>query len=231
MPIFRLADEVVFPSPDYADPSGLLAVGGDLSSERLLEAYRRGIFPWFSDDQPILWWSPDPRSVLDLDEFVLSRSLRKTLKKDIFTVTFDRAFEDVTRACATVARKSQSGTWITDEMQEAYLRMHALGYAHSVETWFEGELAGGLYGVSLGKAFFGESMFHFKTDASKVALATLVQQLKEWKFHFIDAQMTTEHLASLGAKEVSRRLFLKRLKDALRHPTQRGRWRSEETRP
>ena len=231
MPIFRLTDELVFPSPNYADPSGLLAVGGDLSSERLLEAYRRGIFPWFSDDQPILWWSPDPRSVLDLDEFVLSRSLRKTLKKAIFTVTFDRAFEDVTRGCATVARKSQDGTWITDEMREAYLRLHALGYAHSVETWFAGELAGGLYGVSLGKAFFGESMFHFKTDASKVALVALVQQLKEWKFHFIDAQMTTAHLASLGAKEVSRRLFLKRLKDALRHPTQRGHWRSGETSP
>jgi leucyl/phenylalanyl-tRNA--protein transferase len=224
MPIFRLVDEIIFPAPSYADPSGLLAVGGDLSSERILAAYRLGIFPWFSDDQPILWWSPDPRSVLDLDAFRLSRSLRKTLKKGAFKVTFDGAFEAVIESCSTVARKSQSGTWITAEMQDAYIHLHELGYAHSVETWCAEQLVGGLYGVSLGKAFFGESMFHLKTDASKVALATLVQQLKAWEFHFIDAQMTTEHLTSLGAREIPRREFLKRLKTALRHPTKRGRW-------
>jgi leucyl/phenylalanyl-tRNA---protein transferase len=228
MPIFRLVDEIIFPSPNYADPSGLLAIGGDLSSERILAAYRSGIFPWFSGDQPILWWSPDPRAVLDLDAFKLSRSLRKTLKKETFKITFDRAFEAVIEACSTVARKSESGTWITAEMQDAYINLHELGYAHSVETWFGEQLAGGLYGVSLGKAFFGESMFHFKTDASKIALAGLVEHLKSWEFHFIDAQMTTEHLISLGATEIPRRLFLKRLKDALRQPTRRGRWCSAE---
>jgi leucyl/phenylalanyl-tRNA--protein transferase len=225
MPIFRLIEDPVFPPPDYADPSGLLAVGGDLSSERLLEAYRLGIFPWYSEDQPILWWSPDPRLVLDLKDFKISRSLHKTLKKEIFQVTFDRAFEEVIQACATAPRQEQKGTWITAEMQQAYIHLHGLGYAHSVEGWVEGKLAGGLYGVSLGKAFFGESMFHWKTDASKVALAALVEKLKRWEFHFIDAQMTTEHLLRLGAKELPRRIFLKRLQSALRHPTKRGRWR------
>jgi leucyl/phenylalanyl-tRNA--protein transferase len=225
MPIFRLVDEPIFPPPDYADPSGLLAVGGDLSKERLLEAYRLGIFPWYSDDQPILWWSPDPRLVLDLKDFKISRSLSKTLKKEVFQVTFDHAFEEVIQACAVVPRAAQNGTWITEEMQEAYINLHGLGYAHSVESWFGGKLAGGLYGVSLGKAFFGESMFHLKTDASKVALATLVEKLKSWDFHFIDSQMTTEHMVRLGAKELPRRIFLKRLQSALRHPTRRGRWR------
>jgi leucyl/phenylalanyl-tRNA--protein transferase len=225
MPIFRLVDDLVFPPPDYADPSGLLAVGGDLSSERLLEAYRAGIFPWYSDDQPILWWSPDPRFVLELDEFKLSRSLGKTLRRKVFQVTFDRVFDEVIAACASVPREGQSGTWITPEMQEAYVNLHGLGYAHSVETWFKGELVGGLYGVSLGKAFFGESMFHRKADASKVALAILVQKLKSWDFQFIDSQMTTDHMARLGAREVPRRIFLKRLKSALRHPTKRGKWR------
>lgn len=228
MPIFRLVEDLVFPPPDYADPSGLLAVGGDLSSERLLEAYRVGIFPWYSEDQPILWWSPDPRLILELHDFKLSRSLRKAIKKGIFQVTFDRAFEEVIQACATVARKGQSGTWITEDMQEAYIHLHGLGYAHSVETWFKETLVGGLYGVSLGKAFFGESMFHDKTDASKVALATLVEHLKRWNFQFIDAQMATEHLISLGAKEMPRRIFLKRLQAALRHPTKRGKWRANE---
>jgi leucyl/phenylalanyl-tRNA--protein transferase len=228
MPIFRLVDDVVFPPPDYADPSGLLAVGGDLSSERLLEAYRAGIFPWYSDDQPILWWSPDPRFMLELDEFKLSRSLRKTLRRKIFHVTFDRVFDEVIEACASVPREGQSGTWITPEMQQAYITLHGLGYAHSVETWFKGELVGGLYGVSLGKAFFGESMFHRKADASKVALATLVEKLKSWNFQFIDSQMTTDHMSRLGAREVPRRIFLKRLKSALGHPTKRGKWRAGE---
>jgi leucyl/phenylalanyl-tRNA--protein transferase len=228
MPIYRLVEEFVFPPPEYADPSGLLAVGGDLSSERLLEAYRVGIFPWYSEEQPILWWSPDPRFILNLDEFRISQSLRKTLKRKIFQISFDRAFEEVIQACASVARRGQKGTWITEEMQDAYVRLHGLGYAHSVETWFGGQLVGGLYGVSLGRAFFGESMFHSRADASKVALAALVQQLKEWEFHFIDAQMTTEHLARLGAREAPRRVFLKRLKIALRFPTKRGKWRIKD---
>jgi len=227
MPIYRLVDEPIFPPPEYADPSGLLAVGGDLSNERLLEAYRLGIFPWYSEDQPILWWSPDPRLVLDLNDFKISRSLRKTLKKEVFQITFDHAFEEVIRACASVPREAQNGTWITDDMEKAYIKLHGLGYAHSVESWFGGKLAGGLYGVSLGKCFFGESMFHLKTDASKVALATLVETLKSWDFHFIDSQMTTEHMLSLGAKELPRRIFLKRLQLALRYPTRRWRWRAD----
>jgi leucyl/phenylalanyl-tRNA---protein transferase len=227
MPIFRLVEEPIFPPPDYADPSGLLAVGGDLSNERLLEAYRLGIFPWYSDDQPILWWSPDPRLVLDLNDFKISRSLRKTLKREVFQVTLDHAFEEVIRACAVVPRVAQNGTWITNEMLKAYVNLHGLGYAHSVESWFGGKLAGGLYGVSLGKCFFGESMFHLKTDASKVALAILVEKLRSWDFHFIDSQMTTEHMLRLGAKELPRRIFLKRLQSALRYPTKRGRWRTD----
>jgi leucyl/phenylalanyl-tRNA---protein transferase len=228
MPIFRLLDEPIFPPPDYADPSGLLAVGGDLSSERLLEAYRLGIFPWYSDDQPILWWSPDPRFVLHLEEFHVSRSLRRKLNQGTFQVTADRAFDEVIAGCAAVPRPGQNGTWITAEMREAYNELHGLGYAHSVETWFEGKLVGGIYGVSLGKAFFGESMFHRKTNASKVALTALVEKLKSWDFHFLDAQMTTEHMMSLGAREISRRLFLKQLGSALEHPTRRGKWRIKD---
>jgi leucyl/phenylalanyl-tRNA--protein transferase len=224
MPIYRLIDDVIFPAPEEADPSGLLAVGGDLSSERLLEAYRLGIFPWFSGDEPILWWSPDPRLVLELNDFKVSRSLRKTLKKNVFRVTFDRAFSEVMRACASVPRDGQRGTWITKDMQKAYLELHKLGYAHSVETWVSDELVGGLYGVSLGRAFFGESMFHRRDDASKVALAALVERLKSWHFDFIDAQMTTAHLLSLGAKELPRRIFLRRLRAALRGSSKTGKW-------
>src|SRR5919109_973059 len=182
MPIFRLVEDPIFPPPDYADPSGLLAVGGDLSSERLLEAYRQGIFPWYSDDQPLLWWSPDPRLILELSQFRVSRSLRRTLRKRTFEVTFDRAFDEVIKACASTPRTGQRGTWITEEMQEAYIRLYGLGFAHSAESWFEGELVGGIYGVSLGRCFFGESMFHLMSDASKVALAMVVERLKDWDF-------------------------------------------------
>ena len=224
MPIYRLIEEVIFPPPEEAHSSGLLAVGGDLSSGRLLEAYRRGIFPWYSENEPILWWSPDPRLVFDLAQFKVTRSLRKTLKKQTFRVTFDQAFNRVIEACARVPRAGQPGTWINDEMRAAYERLHKLGYGHSVETWFDGELAGGLYGVSLGKAFFGESMFHQRTDASKVALAALVERLKSWDFHFIDAQMTTQHLLRLGAEEMPRRVFLKRLGEALKSPSKKGKW-------
>ncbi len=227
MPIYRLTDEIVFPPPDHAEPDGLLAVGGDLRAERLLLAYRLGIFPWYSDGQPVLWWSPDPRIILEPGEFHISRRLGQTLKKGIFKVTFDRAFAEVIRACAASPRKGQHGTWITTEMMEAYIRLHQMGFAHSAESWLDGELVGGIYGISLGRCFFGESMFFSQTNASKVALATLVQQLITWDFHMIDAQVTSEHLIRLGAKEIPRHIFLKRLQAALRHPTQKGSWDNE----
>jgi leucyl/phenylalanyl-tRNA--protein transferase len=224
MPIYRLSKELVFPPPDHAEPDGLLAVGGDLGSERLLLAYRLGIFPWYSEGQPILWWSPDPRLVLDLDEFHVSRRLRQTLRKGSLTVTLDQAFPEVIHNCATVKRTGQGGTWITRDMEKAYVRLYQQGFAHSAESWFEGRLMGGVYGVSLGRAFFAESMFFLKTDASKVALATLVDHLKNWGFHMIDAQVTTRHLLSLGAKEIRRSVFLKRLAKALDFPTIKGKW-------
>lgn len=227
MPVYQLIDNVIFPPPDHAEPTGLLAVGGDLSTERLLLAYRMGIFPWYSEGQPILWWSTDPRLILEPEEFHVSRSLRRTLNRKIFQVTFDRAFEEVIRACATVPRPGQNGTWIMEEMIAAYVRLHRVGLAHSAESWFEGKLVGGIYGVSLGGCFFGESMFFHKTDASKVALAGLVERLKVWRFDMIDAQMTTSHMISLGAKEIPRKVFLKRLQAALRHPTRQGSWSSE----
>jgi leucyl/phenylalanyl-tRNA--protein transferase len=224
MPVYRLTRRIAFPPPDHATPDGLLAVGGDLSSERLLLAYQLGIFPWYEEGQPILWWSPDPRLVLDLEDLRITTRLRRTLRKGTFKVTFDTAFAEVIRACAEVPRKGQDGTWITQEMEQAYIGLHQEGYAHSAESWLNGELVGGVYGVSLGRSFFGESMFFRKTDASKVAFATLAQQLKCWGFHMIDAQVTTRHLLTLGAKEIPRRLFLKRLQMSLRFPTLRGKW-------
>lgn len=224
MPIFRLSDELVFPFPDLAEENGLLAVGGDLSKSRLLLAYSMGIFPWYSDDSPILWWSPNPRLVLLPEELKISRSLRQTMKKDIFKVTVDKDFDAVIRNCAVVDRVSDGGTWITDEMIEAYLRLHSAGYAHSIESWFEGKLAGGLYGVALGSAFFGESMFTRKSNASKVAFVTLVQQLLQWEFTIIDCQVTTEHLLSFGAKEILRSEFLGILVSALKEPTKKEKW-------
>lgn len=224
MPVYRLIDQIVFPPPEEAEPDGLLAVGGDLSSERLLLAYQLGIFPWYSERQPILWWSPDPRLVLEPEEFHVSRRLRQILNRGVFKVTFDQAFESVIRACASAPRPGQDGTWITPEMQEAYIRLHKEGFAHSVESWIDGELAGGIYGVSLGRCFFGESMFSQKSNGSKVALARLVERLKAWKFSMLDAQMPTRHMISLGAKEIPRAAFLKRLKEALRSATIRGKW-------
>lgn len=224
MPVYRLIDKIIFPPPDNAEPDGLLAVGGDLSSERLLVAYKLGIFPWYSADQPILWWSPDPRLILEPGQFHFSRRLRQILKRGTFQVTFDKAFIQVIGACASVPRKGQKGTWITPEMAEAYIRLHELGFGHSAESWLDGKLVGGIYGVSLGRCFFGESMFSYKSNASKVALAVLVERLKAWGFHMIDAQVTTRHLIRLGAKEVPRRLFLKRLEKALGFPTRRGKW-------
>ncbi len=194
-----------------AEPNGLLAAGGDLSAERLIDAYRNGIFPWYSADQPLLWWSPDPRMVLIPAELKISRSLGKRVRKGDFEIRVDSAFEAVMRACAA-PRDRHGGTWITDDMIAAYSALHRRGLAHSVETWINGELAGGLYGVALGRMFYGESMFTRATDASKLALAHLARQLARWQFGMIDCQMSTPHLASLGAREMPRADFVRRLK-------------------
>jgi leucyl/phenylalanyl-tRNA--protein transferase len=225
MPVYRLGPQLVFPPPEAAEPSGLLAVGGDLRPERLLLAYSMGIFPWYAEEQPILWHSPDPRHVLLPSDLAVSRTLRRVLKRAAFEVTLDTAFEDVIRACADCPRKNDSGTWITKDMIEAYCRLFELGFAHSAEAWQDGELAGGLYGVSLGGCFFGESMFTRRTDASKVAFVTLVRQLAAWNFDFIDCQVYTDHLASLGATQWPRCRFLEALDASLARPTRRGRWR------
>lgn len=228
MPIFRLTEELVFPPPRMATRSGLLAVGGDLRPERLLLAYRMGIFPWYSAEEPILWWSPNPRLVLFPEEFHCPRRLERTVRSKTFTVTMDTAFDDVIARCATIPRPDQDGTWITQEMQKAYSRLHTLGYAHSVETWKEGRLVGGLYGVSLGRAFFGESMFSDAPNASKVALVRLVECARKWSFTLIDCQVTTEHLQALGAREIARDEFLELLETSLEYPTRKGKWTLED---
>ncbi len=224
MPVYRLTKEFGFPPPEEAEPSGLLAVGGDLAPDRLLLAYSLGIFPWYEDGLPILWHSPDPRMVLIPGELRVSRSLRKTLRDRRFSIRLDGAFEAVIRACAHIPRSGQDGTWITDEMIAAYLRLFELGYAHCAEAWSGGELVGGLYGVSLGGCFFGESMFASFTDASKVAFATLAAQLARWDFDLIDCQIHTEHLARFGASEWPRSRFLAALRESLAKQTRRGRW-------
>ncbi len=215
MPVYRLTEELIFPHPSHADSGGLLAVGGDLSPERLILAYATGIFPWFSEENPILWWSPDPRLVLFPDELKISHSLKRVLKKGAFSVTVDRAFSRVIRACAEVRTGVGEETWITAEMVDAYVRLFELGYAHSIESWQDGELAGGLYGVALGRAFFGESMFMRRTDASKVAFVHLVGLVRQLGYDFIDCQTTTAHLKRFGAREIGRREFLARLDRAL----------------
>ena len=209
MTISWLADRDPFPPVDTAlrDPNGLLAAGGDLSPGRLLDAYARGIFPWFGDADPVLWWSPDPRMVLWLRDLHVSRSLRRAIRSARYTVTLDAAFPQVMAVCAE-PRDAEGGTWITAGMMDAYNRLAALGHAHSVEVWSGGELAGGLYGVALGRMFYGESMFSEHRDASKVALVYLVRQLERWGFELIDCQMSTAHLASLGAREIPRTEFL-----------------------
>jgi leucyl/phenylalanyl-tRNA--protein transferase len=245
-----LQNAISFPPVAQAlrSPNGLLAAGGDLSVARLLEAYRHGIFPWFSKGEPILWWSPDPRMVLFPDEFKVSHSLRKTLRNDRFEIRADSAFEQVMRACAApraganrgcdTARDSdgggssrsaalpapegsatpcQGGTWIQEEMVVAYCDLHRKGYAHSVETWMDGELVGGLYGIAIGRMFYGESMFSRRTDASKIALAHLAAQLERWEFGMIDCQMNTPHLSSLGAREIPRKEFITRLQELINY--------------
>jgi len=207
-----------------AEPNGLLAAGGDLAPARILAAYRNGIFPWFSAGDPILWWSPDPRMVLYPGELKISRSLAKTLRHTDYTVRLDTAFEQVIAACAITPRGGQSGTWIVPEMQAAYCRLHAAGYAHSVETWRAGKLIGGLYGIAIGGAFFGESMFSRATDASKIALAHLCKHLISRGFGIIDCQMETSHLASLGARPIARNKFIARVAELVDGGDPPGRW-------
>ena len=202
MPLFRLSRELTFPPPSLAMPDGLLAVGGDLSIERLLVAYQSGIFPWYSEGDPVLWWSPDPRMLLFPDEFHFAKRLERTIKQDVFDVRMDTAFDQVIGACAAMRAPKRDSTWITGDMKKAYCALHREGYAHSVETWQDDELVGGLYGVSLGACFFGESMFSSISNASKVATAALVRQVSRWQFPFIDCQLHNLHLASLGAREV-----------------------------
>ena len=222
-----LGDALVFPPVERAlrEPNGLLAAGGDLSPARLLDGYRNGIFPWYADGEPILWWSPDPRMVLEPAGFAISRSLRKTLRNRRYEIRFDSAFDEVMRACAA-PRAGQPGTWITDAMRAAYGELHRLGYAHSVETWMDDALAGGLYGVALGGVFFGESMFTRRTDASKIALAALVSKLLADGYGLIDCQMHTAHLESLGARPVARREFIRQLGELIHLQRPMGSWAS-----
>ena len=218
------ADDTTFPDPEsaLAEPQGLLAAGGDLSPRRLLSAYGNGIFPWYEEGQPILWWCPDPRAVLLPEEIRVSRSLRKCIRRDVFTVSLDEAFDAVTAACAE-PRPSQGGTWITAAMRDAYAELHRLGYAHSVETWQDGELVGGLYGVAIGSVFFGESMFSRVTDASKVALVHLAEKLQSWGYELIDCQIESAHLASLGSRLLPRPRFVAMVRDLCRQePTSPG---------
>jgi leucyl/phenylalanyl-tRNA---protein transferase len=224
MPVFQLSDKLIFPHPALAEPNGLLAIGGDLSVQRLLMAYSNGIFPWYSDGSPIMWWALNPRMVLFPDKFKLSKSLKQTLIKGHFTFTFDNAFVQVIQLCATSNRKAQDGTWITEEMKNAYIDLHNEGFAHSVETWNGDKLAGGLYGLSMGGAFFGESMFFEQRDASKAALYFLTETLKKWDFDIIDVQQETSHLRTLGAETVSLEVYLDILKKSLKRPTIKGKW-------
>jgi leucyl/phenylalanyl-tRNA--protein transferase len=211
MPVYQIPDELLFPDPELAEEDGLLGVGGDLSPERLLLAYANGIFPWFSKGEPIMWWSPDPRCVLRPEKLKISTSLRQALKKGNYEVRFDTCFEEVIRQCSAAKRKGQRGTWITKEMVEAYIRLHELGFAHSTEVFMDGKLVGGLYGLSIGGTYSGESMFHLRPEASKIALYHLVERLKERGFPLIDCQVTNQHLLSLGAEEMPRKEFLKQL--------------------
>ncbi|MEL6133379.1 MAG: leucyl/phenylalanyl-tRNA--protein transferase [Bacteroidota bacterium] len=224
MPVYSLPEDPVFPSPQLAEPDGLLAIGGDLSVKRLVRGYAMGIFPWYNEDEPILWWSPDPRFVLYPDQLKVSKSMKQVLRKDTFQITYDQDFSQVIRNCRQIPRPGQDGTWITPEMLAAYEALHKEGLAHSVEVWQDKKLVGGLYGVSLGKCFFGESMFSKASNASKAGFITLVQDLIKKDFQLIDCQIYTAHLASLGAVSISRLTFLEHLNAFLVHETIHGNW-------
>lgn len=217
-------DYFEFPSVEEATSEGIVAVGGNLSPGMVLSAYRQGIFPWFSENDPILWWSPDPRFVLLPEELHISKSMKRIINKNIFTVTFDRAFSEVLLRCSKIERKGQDGTWITEDMLIAYNTLHEIGYAHSVETWQDDQLVGGLYGISLGKCFFGESMFSTVSNASKRALIHLRNFLAEKDFLFIDCQVYTPHLSSMGARDIPRSLFYSMLEEGLSYSDSPGTW-------
>jgi leucyl/phenylalanyl-tRNA--protein transferase len=218
MSVFQLSYDLGFPPPYLSEPNGLLCVGGDLSSKRLLLAYANGIFPWYSDDEPILWWSPDPRLVIYPGKIKISKSLKKKLKKNYFKITMDTAFKDVIHACADSRTQKNEETWLLEEMINAYIELYDQGFAHSVECWKGKELAGGLYGISLGRCFFGESMFSYISDASKVALVSLSDYLFNLDFDLIDCQVTSKHLISMGGLEIPRKEFLSILKLSLQKP-------------
>jgi leucyl/phenylalanyl-tRNA--protein transferase len=223
-PYFEENEEFLFPALDEASPEGIIAMGGNLSPGMLLSAYRQGIFPWYSDGEPILWWSPDPRFVLLLGDLHIPQSLKKTIKRGVYTVRSDTAFRQVIGQCGSAERPGQDGTWITAEMIQGYMRLHELGYAHSIEAWKDGELSGGLYGISLGKAFFGESMFSLSPDSSKVCLVTLSETLSRLGFSFIDSQVETPHMLRFGAKNIPRVEYITRLGEALSCETLKGSW-------
>ncbi len=213
-----------FPSVEKSSPEGIVAVGGNLSPGILISAYSQGIFPWFSEGDPILWWSPHPRCVLFPEDIHISKSMKKILKKGYFSFSFDRAFDRVIEGCRDTPRKGEKGTWLTREMVKAYKKLHSLGYAHSLEVWLEGKIAGGLYGVSLGGCFFGESMFSRVSNASKTALIVLAKTVEKLSFLFIDCQVYTPHLETMGAKMISRQKFLQLLSTGLEKPTIKGKW-------
>lgn len=224
MPIQLSKKNPIFPDVEDADDSGLLAVGGDLHITTLIHAYSKGIFPWYEDGMPILWWSPDPRMVIFPHKMIISHSLKQSIKKKEFEISIDKAFEEVIENCSSTPRKGEEGTWITPEMKQAYIKLHKEGLAHSVEAWQNNELVGGFYGVALGKMFFGESMFHKVTNASKVALFHFVEKLKEWDFKIIDAQMYTNHLESLGGELIARGEYIKILNEGVAIPDMVGSW-------
>jgi leucyl/phenylalanyl-tRNA--protein transferase len=225
MPVFRLSDKISFPPPHLAEPEGLLAIGGDLSENRLLLAYKMGIFPWYSKGEPILWWSPDPRLILYPEGINISKRLRRTINQGIFEITSDTAFEQVITSCAQVRSTENKETWIIDEMIESYCRLFESGYAHSIEAWYNGNLAGGIYGISLGGCFFGESMFSRVNNASKVALVALCDYLTSLSFDMIDCQVKTDHMLRMGAVEMSRNQFIKKLTQSMRRKTFKGKWK------
>ncbi|MBA3456303.1 MAG: leucyl/phenylalanyl-tRNA--protein transferase [Deltaproteobacteria bacterium] len=226
MPVFRLDDRLVFP-PVHLAEDGLLALGGDLRPERLLLAYTQGIFPWYAENLPILWHSPDPRMIMTTRDLVVQKSLKKTIRRRPYELKMDTAFGQVLEGCASVPRPGQNGTWLIPEMVDAYTKLHEIGFAHSIETWEGDKLVGGLYGVSLGAAFFGESMFAHAPDASKVAYVACVRQLDAWNIGLVDCQVHTEHLERFGAYEIPRLRYIELLKIALDEPTKRGRWELE----